>query len=357
MRRERGTQAWIYPENIRHNLNLFKQLHPGKIIAVVKADAYGHGLERVVPYLSACDAFAVATIDEALELRKLNGQQKILLLEGVFNATEMKVAVEHQLDVVVHQGYQIDLLQDITPEAMPDVWLKVDTGMNRQGFHPDQLTTKLARITELVDIKKIRLMTHFASSESTTSEQTKAQQELNQWIKSFGYECSFSNTGAVLNQLADTEEWARVGIGLFGISPLPEKWADAFELKPAMHLMAKIIATKAIRKGSQVGYGGTFRAPEDMQIGIVGIGYADGYPWSEHSSYVSVSGQKVRVLGRVSMDMIAIDLSAFDADMVGESVTIWGDELPIEQVARDLKLIPYSLTCGITKRVKYHEIQ
>ncbi len=356
MRRERGTQARIHTAHISHNLKQFRRLHPGKIIAVVKADAYGHGLERVVPHLSDCDAFAVATIEEALELRRLEPQKKIILLEGVFNRSEMRTATEQHFDVVVHQDYQIDLLLEAAAGKAPEVWLKIDTGMNRLGFHPDAFTSKLNAI-EKTPIQKVRLMTHYASSESVKSTQTQAQSQLNQWIKSLGYEYSFSNTGAVLNHLAEPQEWARVGIGLYGMSPLAKQWAKAFDLQPVMHLTAKIIATKKIKAGSQVGYGGTYQASTDMRIGVVGIGYADGYPWSEHPSQVLVRDRMVRVLGRVSMDMMAIDLSVFDQHMTGETVTIWGDQLPIEQVAADLKMIPYALTCGITRRVKYEEIQ
>ncbi len=175
---------------------------------------------------------------------------------------------------------------------------------------------------------------------------------------SAGYEYSFSNTAAVLNNLGFDEEWVRVGIGLYGISPLAKpQWAEYYNLKPVMELTAKIIATKYIKKGVRVGYCGRFVAKEDMRIGIVGIGYADGYPWSELSSSVVVKNSKVSVLGRVSMDMIAIDISQFDEAMTGVEVSMWGELLPIEQVAQDLKLIPYALTCGITDRVKFHDNQ
>lgn len=358
MHRERGTKAYINTSHISHNLNIFKQLHPGKIIAVVKADAYGHGLDKVIPALSACDAYAVATLEEAIELRTIDSAKKILLLEGVFNEYEMQTAIDQQFDVVVHQDYQMDLLHSIRQNAVIDVWLKIDTGMNRLGFKPAELETNLSFLNKLSAVKNIRLMTHFASSDDVACQQTLAQSEFNQSLKELGYEYSFSNTGAVLNQLSEDAEWARIGLGLFGISPLKQPhWAASFMLKPVMHLTAKIIATKYVSADSQVGYGGHFEVKQDMRIGIVGIGYADGYPWSEHNSWVWIAGEMVAVIGRVSMDMIAIDLSKFKHNMTGEEVTIWGPDLPIEQVASDLKLIPYALTCGITKRVEFYDIQ
>ncbi len=357
-RPERGTAAYINTSHISHNLNVFKGLHPGKIIAVVKADAYGHGLKNVVPALIDCDAFAVATIEEALALRQLNSEKKIMLLEGVFNDYEMSLAIAHRLDVVIHQDYQVELLKTVPATHDMDVWLKIDSGMNRLGFRLDQLADKLNIIKDIDGMGQIRLMSHFASSDDIHCQQTRSQIKINDQIKTMGYEYSFSNTSAVLNQLNTHEEWCRVGIGLFGISPLGmESYGGDFKLKPAMHLSANIIASKYIKAGEKIGYGGHYTASQNMRIAVVGIGYADGYPWSEHNSAVKVDGLRVAVLGRVSMDMIVIDVSKLKHKLTGKQVTIWGNDLPIEAVAADLKLIPYALICGITKRVKYHVIQ
>ncbi|WP_223788508.1 alanine racemase [Marinicella meishanensis] len=358
MLRERGTTATIHIPHITHNLRVFKRLHPGRLIAVVKADAYGHGLAHVVPALADCDAFAVATLEEALALRQLAPDKKIILLEGVFNPTEMKTAAAQRLDVVVHQDYQIKLLSGLSAKSGVAAWLKIDSGMHRLGFRRELAPDKITQLTSLPAVKQLRIMAHYATSEQAHCEQTKDQRQLAHDLKSFGLECSFSNTGAVLNQLADPAEWVRVGIGLYGISPLPQgPWGADFGLKPVMQLSAKIIASKRIKAGGLVGYGGHFQAPKDMRIGIVGIGYADGYPWSPHPSQVLVEDQAVAVLGRVSMDMMAIDLSAFSAPMTGAEVLIWGPGMPTEQVAKDLNLIPYALTCGITKRVKFNVVQ
>lgn len=356
--RERGTKAYINSNHIKQNLKTFKNLHKGKVIAVVKADAYGHGLSRVVTALKHADAFAVATIEEAQLLRALDSDKRIILLEGVFNDDELNQALEYKFDVVIHQDYQIELLKNTSCDSRIDVWLKIDTGMSRLGFAVKSYDSKLVQLETLDAVNVIRLMTHYAESGDVDSAQTKSQYRFNHTIIDQGYEYSFSNTAAVLNELAFEDEWVRVGIGLYGISPLKNpKWSQYFELKPAMQLTAKIIATKYISKGTKVGYCGRFVAAEEMRIGIVGIGYADGYPWSELTSSVLVDGKKVAVLGRVSMDMIAIDISQFDQAMTGLEVTMWGGDLPIELVANDLKLIPYALTCGITSRVKFYDIQ
>ncbi|MCX7553411.1 alanine racemase [Marinicella sp. S1101] len=353
--RERGTQAVITPSNITKNLNTLKQSHPGKTIAVIKANAYGHGVDLAVPALAAADAFAVAAITEAQKLRSLSTDKRIILLEGVFNQAELIMAQQQQFDVVVHQDYQLDILKDAHPNTSLDVWLKIDTGMNRLGFDITELDTKLRELQAMPVVKQIRLMSHFASSDDKSCTQTQQQLSLNQHLKSKGFEYSFSNTAAVLNQISDPHEWVRVGLGLFGISPLPAPhFAASFNLAPAMHLSANVIATKHIPKGAQVGYCATYTAPEDMRIAIVGIGYADGYPWSHLSSSVLIKNQLVAVLGRVSMDMIAIDVSKFNEPLTGEEVTIWGEGLPVEQVASDLEMIPYALVCGVTQRVKYY---
>lgn len=357
MYRERGTQAEINTAHISHNIKIFKKLHPGRVIAVVKADAYGHGLSTVVPHLSDCDAFAVATISEALELRNINDNKRIILLEGVFNHDELDLAIEKKFDVVVHQHYQIDLLKAHVRSNEIDAWLKIDTGMGRLGFEPEDAEQQLAQLQQAPVIKQTRIMAHFASADVKYATQTQDQISHNNQLKQLGVEYSFSNTAAVLNELSDDAEWIRVGIGLFGISPLHERWASEFSLKPVMELTAKLIATKRIKAGSKVGYGGTFVASQDQMIGIVGIGYADGYPWSNNPSHVVIDGCKVAVIGRVSMDMMAVDLSEIESIKTGTVVYIWGEQWPIEAVANELGVIPYTLPCGITKRVKFNDIQ
>lgn len=355
---ERGTRADICLAHLQHNIEAFKNKHNGPLIGVVKADAYGHGLARITDALLGCDALAVATIEEAIQLRTFIPDKRILLLEGVFNRVELELAVEKNFDVVIHQAYQLELLmasEVITPVI--DVWLKIDTGMHRLGFDWSDYPQALHRIQQSKMVRDVRLMAHFAQSDQPDCDQTRQQIERNQMLQAHGLEVSFSNTGAVLNGLSQDREWARVGLGLYGISPLAESDAADFNLKPVMRVSAKLIAIKNLKQGQPVGYGARFICPGDMTVGVVGMGYADGYPWSDGHSHVVIRDRQAAVIGRVSMDMLAVDLSAVSAPQIGEPVEIWGNRQPVEQVARDLHTIPYTLVCGITGRVKFHVIE
>lgn len=354
---ERGTRADICLAHIQHNIGVFKKRHKGPLVGVVKADAYGHGLARVTDTLKDCDALAVATIEEAIQLRTFIPDKRIVLLEGVFNQTELELAIEQSFDVVVHQFYQLDLLfKSVVTQPALSVWLKVDTGMHRLGFDWDDYPQVLSQLQQTKMVREIRLMAHFAQSDQPQSQQTQRQIARNRVLQSHGLEVSFSNTGAVLTGLSVQGEWARVGLGLYGISPLPNHYATDFELKPVMQLSAKLIAIKTVKQGETVGYSARFICPKDMSVGVVGMGYADGYPWSEHHSHVVIRGHRAAVIGRVSMDMLAVDLTGVNQPLIGEPVEIWGHQQPVEQVAKDLQIIPYALVCGITGRVKFHVI-
>ena len=311
----------------------------------------------MVPALDAADAFAVATLDEALQLRALSPDKRIILLEGVFNQDELQLALEQSFDVVVHQKYQLALLDLLQEKDNLCVWLKVDTGMNRLGFDLPFARSVIPHLKQRSTID-LHLMSHFAQSDQPLAPQTQQQIEANGWLEAQGLPFSFSNTGAVLSGLSKGNEWVRVGIGLFGISPLPTTTASDFKLKPVMNLQSKIIATKSIDKGQAVGYGAHFMAPKDMRLGIVGIGYADGYPWTQAKNLSVMLGQTAcAVIGRVSMDMLAIDLSQIQKTEPGADVQLWGDCLSVESLAETLDVIPYALICGITKRVKFHVIE
>ena len=354
---ERGTRADIRLPHLAHNIEVFKGLHHGPIMGVVKADAYGHGLARITDTLKMCDALAVATIEEALQLRTFIPDKRILLLEGVFNRTELELAIEKRFDVVIHQQYQLDLLlaSEFTAPVL-EVWLKVDTGMHRLGFDWKDYPQVLSQLQHIKVIRTIRLMSHFSQSDQPDHPQTQSQINRNKKLLQHGLEVSFSNTGAVLNGLSSPGEWARVGLGLYGISPLSNRFAAEFNLKPVMKVGAKLISIKKTLAGESVGYGAQFTCTKDIPVGVVGMGYADGYPLSPHSSQVMIRGQKAAVIGRVSMDMLAVDLSTVSKPQIGEPIEIWGDQQPVEQVAKDLHTIPYTLVCGITGRVKFYVI-
>ncbi|WP_395375439.1 alanine racemase [Marinicella sp. W31] len=351
----RGTTATIYLQKLRHNLAVFRELHHGPIIAVVKADAYGHGLSRVVPVLHEVEAFAVATLEEAQQVRALSRQHKIILLEGVFNAAELETAIEQRFDVVVHQDFQLELIQQCqSAQSALNVWIKIDTGMNRLGFNAGELTEIRQQLSHSAVINKVMLMTHFADSDHSDVVITQSQVNKNQELIKDFESYSLSNTAAVLNGLSDPNEWVRLGIGLFGIKQAEQLEHTTSNLQPVMQLSANILALKHVLSGHSIGYAATYTAELDMQIAIVGIGYADGYPWRpQMTAHALINGQKCPLVGRVSMDMLAVDVSALKDCAVGDEVILWGPELPTDKVAAELKLIPYVLTCGITRRVKF----
>lgn len=355
--RARGAQATINQQHLRHNVTTFKGMHRGPLVAVVKADAYGHGIEHVVPALGEVDAFAVATIDEAMQLRKLCHDQRIILLEGVFNDAELQLALSQNFDVVVHQKYQLALLDQLKTSDRLSVWLKVDTGMNRLGFELNFVKNTIEPLKNNPAIS-LHVMSHFAQSDQPLAMQTQQQLTANEWLSKLGLPFSFSNTAAVLSGISHPQEWVRVGLGLFGISPTEDSTAADFKLRPVMNLQSRVIATKSIQKGQTVGYGAHFVAQKPIRLAIVGIGYADGYPWSHsQSTHVMLNGLVCPVVGRVSMDMLAIDVSAQPETEPGDVVQLWGDVLPVERLAKQLDVIPYALVCGITKRVKFDVIQ
>ena len=351
----RGTTATIYLKKLRHNLEVFRNLHQGPIIAVVKADAYGHGLSHVVPVLENVDAFAVATIEEAQQVRFLTPHQKIILLEGVFNEAELDTAIAQRFDVVVHQSFQLEMIQQCqSAKAALNVWIKVDTGMNRLGFDVEEVTQIKQQLQQSAVTNAVMLMTHFADSDHPDITLTQSQINKNQKLIS-GFETySLSNTSAVLNGISNPNEWARVGIGLFGIKHSEQLQQTASELQPVMQLSANIVGIKDVSAGSSIGYAATYTAERDVQVAIVGIGYADGYPWRPNvTAHALINGQRCPLVGRVSMDMLAVDVSAIEDCVVGDEVILWGPDLPTDEVAAELNLIPYVLTCGITRRVNF----
>lgn len=356
----RGTKALIDFKNLKHNFKVLTKLAPNKLVLVVKADAYGHGLKYIVNALGNVDCFAVATIDEAITVRKARPKVRILLLEGYLNVSELQVAFENNFDSVIHQQQQIDLLLESRTAKKMNVWLKYDSGMNRLGFTQDEFVTALSIIEDHSNVNEIILMSHLASANlrqsNFTNEQAKKFLELNK-----GYQLSLSNSSALLNGDSLKDEWCRVGLALFGVSPVENTTADEYGLKPVMTMKTNIIAIKQIKAGESIGYSQTYTTEIDMQVAIIGIGYGDGYPWSlSKSAFVKLNNQKATIVGRVSMDMLAIDITDLGNVNVGDSVLIWGNEsgaqLQLETVASNAFTIPYVLLCQITSRVKYQYV-
>ncbi|HEB54882.1 MAG TPA: alanine racemase [Gammaproteobacteria bacterium] len=354
-------QARIDLSALRHNLALARRHAPdSKQLAVIKANAYGHGMLRLAQALEDADAFAVARISEALHLREAGIGKDILLLEGVNNRDELQLAQQQQLQLVVHQAEQISLLQQVRGEPL-SVWLKIDTGMQRLGFRPEQAALAYRQLRECAAVKGAPvLMTHLANADDRSSANTEEQcRRFEQAVADLDAEHSIANSAGLLGWPATRRHWVRPGIMLYGASPFIDSCAADWELQPVMSLETRLIAIKKCQKGEAVGYGSRWRCPEDMRIGIAAIGYGDGYP-RHASDYtpVLINNQRAGIVGRVSMDMLAIDLRECAAAKIGDSVLLWGrsDEgimLPAEDVAQKAASIAYELFCHVTPRVDF----
>ncbi|QOJ31773.1 MAG: alanine racemase [Gammaproteobacteria bacterium] len=351
---------------LRHNLRNVRERTPGcRVLAVIKADAYGHGLIAVARALDDADGLAVARMEEAVRLREAGITRPIVVLGGFIDGSELEEAVHRGLDVVVHDPAQIERLEQVP--ARIDVWLKIDTGMGRLGIAPGTLLDSLARLRARPAGGTVRLMTHLAAADDPVSTQTATQlaafeaSVVEAVAQGWVGEVSFANSAGILAGQAIARDgvlaagqanWVRPGLMLYGASPLPDHAAASLGLAPAMSFESRLLAVRRLPRGSRVGYGGDWQAARDSVIGVAAAGYADGYPW--HSSCgtpVLVNGQRAPVIGRVSMDMISIDLTEVPLPGPGDRVVLWGNGLPVEEVARCAGTIPYELLAGMGPRV------
>ena len=353
--------ATVHTEALRHNLQAL-QVAAGdaRVWAVVKANAYGHGIERVFEGLRAADGFALLDLHEAQRLRALDWRGPILLLEGIFEARDLELCSRLGLWHVIHCNEQIDMLAAHKTQLPQRVFLKMNSGMNRLGFKPDRFRAAWTRLNALPQVDEISLMTHFSDADGPKGidEQMARFQEATRDLPG---ERSVSNSAATLRHAQDAAvkaDWIRPGIAVYGSSPdFPEHSAAHWGLQPAMSLHAQIIAVQHLKAGESVGYGSSFVADRPMRMGVVACGYADGYPRSCHTGTpVLVDGARGRTVGRVSMDMLTVDLSSFpDAD-VGSTVTLWGQStqgavLSIDEVAQAAGTVGYELMCALAARV------
>jgi alanine racemase len=337
------------------NLARIREVAPAsRVMAVVKANAYGHGLVTTALCLTEADAFAVARLQEALVLRGAGIRKAIVLLEGVFDAEQLAEAARHDLEIVVHCEEQLALLEQSPPGAAFVVWLKIDTGMNRLGFRPEQTVPALARLSALgATVRELRLMTHFASADESASSLTARQ------LASFGEVTrgrnlvrSLCNSAGLFSQPGAHADWVRPGLALYGVSPFPGSLGTQLGLRPAMRLVSTVIAVREVLAGESVGYGGVWRAARASRVAIVAAGYGDGLPRSLKSGTpVLVNAVRAGLVGRVSMDMIAVDVTDSGPVRVGDPAILWGPELPVEEVAAQAGTIPYELLCAVSQRV------
>ncbi len=354
-------QARINLAALRHNLTVARRHAPdSKQLAVIKADAYGHGMLRVARALEAADAFAVARISEALSLREAGITKDILLLEGVSNQDELQLAQQQRLQVVVHQAEQITLLQQVTG-APVSVWLKIDSGMHRLGFRPEDVQSAYRQLCECPVVAAAPvLMTHLANADDRSSAYTDEQcRHFDRAVADLEGEHSIANSAGLLGWPATRRHWVRPGIMLYGASPFVDSSATDWDLQAAMSLESRLIAINECKKGEAVGYGSRWRCPEDMRIGIAAIGYGDGYPrHAPDQTPVQVGAQRAAIIGRVSMDMICIDLRECGEAKIGDPVLLWGKAanggfLSVDEVAKKAGTIAYELFCRLTSRPEF----
>ncbi len=317
---KRAAFARINLANLKNNLAVIRKLvNQSKIMAVVKADAYGHGMLQVCNSLTSVDAFAVTTVNEALELRGSGIQQPIVALLGFSSTGDLIHAIEHNVQVVFHDKEQLKILKSYKNEKPLNVFFKIDTGMHRLGFSAEEFKVIYTELKSLLSPNStIRMMTHLASADEVENQVTQQQLQLfDQLLENKSYEQSIANSAGILAWPNSHRDWVRPGLAMYGINPLQKSaMSSAIELLPVMSLHAPLISIKSCKKGEKVGYGGDFCCPSDMLIGIIAIGYADGYPRHLKSSpSVTINGDKAPLVGRVSMDMIAVDLTGIEVAM------------------------------------------
>jgi alanine racemase len=349
----------IHIAALQHNLAIAKARAPAsKVWAVVKANAYGHGLERGMRAFSAADGLALIEPDNAVKLRELGWQKSILLLEGFFDTADLSACAKHGIQVAIHCDEQIDMLEKtVSPESL-DVHLKMNTGMNRLGFLPEAFCAAHARLRSIPAVRDITLMTHFANADNPVNAGLPLPEQIRRFRNAtvdLPGDRSLSNSAAVLSHPDLAADWVRPGIMLYGGTP-GGKSAQDFGLKAAMTLASEIIGIQHISTGEAVGYGSRFVAEKPMTVGVVACGYADGYPrHAPNGTPVMVDGVRTALAGRVSMDMITVDLSNVPNAHVGSKVELWGDMLPIDEVANAAGTLGYELMCALAPRVKVVE--
>ncbi len=356
----RPARVVIDLQALRHNLHAVKRYAPAqKVMAIIKADAYGHGLERIAHQLTGADAFGVACLEEAIRIREAGITHPIILLEGFFSFEELEQLKSLNLQTVIHQHDQVSMIEHLSSEKAIKIWMKIDSGMHRLGFDPSEVQTIHQRLRGAKGcLNEIILMTHFASAQE--HDQTSMEEQLNIFASATadleGERC-LANSAAIIEWSRSHGDWIRPGLMLYGVSPFPDRSAEDLGLHPVMSLQSELISIRQARKGDKVGYGGTWVCPEDMLIGVVAMGYGDGYPRHARSGTpMIINGQIASLIGRPSMDMLTVDLRQCADVRVGDKVILWGRELPIEEIALCAETIPYELLCGMRMRAKFVEI-
>jgi len=349
----RPIRASISAAALAHNLTIARQ-HAGasKIWAVIKANAYGHGLLRAAQALAQADGFAMLDFADALQLREAGIDKPILMLEGFFKPGDIALLGKHRLTPVIHNIEQIEMLEKAGVQGPLDVYLKVNSGMNRLGFAVDNVRLAWNALQGNSGVASVTLMTHFADADGESGVAAQLQW-FNELTQPFEAPRSLANSAALLRFAEETRaDWVRPGIMLYGCSPFSFKSAEDIGLRPAMTLAAEIVGVQHLQAGERIGYGMGYEAAQEMTIGVVACGYADGYPRHAPSGTpVLVAGQRTGTVGRVSMDMLCVDISDIPEAYVGTPVTLWGEGLSCDEVAQAADTVSYELLCALASRV------
>ena len=353
----RPIRATISASALAHNLSVARR-HAGnaKVWAVIKANAYGHGVERAAKAFAAADGLAVLDFQEAARLRVAGITQPILMLEGIFKPADVALLDKYALTPVFHSPAQVEMLRAATLPSAIDVYVKVNSGMNRLGFTAETLGASFNALREHPRVRQLTLMTHFADADGASG--VKAQLDwFQEMTKSFSAPRSLANSAALLRFPQAHGDWVRPGIMLYGCSPFADRTAESLGLKPAMTLTTEIIATQHLQPGERVGYGFSYEAVGELRIGVIACGYADGYPrHAPTGTPVLVNGKRARIVGRVSMDMITVDISDIPEADIGTPVTLWGEGLSADEVGAAAGTLSYELLCALAPRVPVGEV-
>ena len=357
-----GARAFVRLDAIRHNFNTIKSRSPGaRIMAVIKANAYGHGLLAVAKSLADADCLAVARLAEAAEVRAAGIRTPIALLGGVLSEADLTTAITLDLQLGIHSEPQLAWLERLG-QADVRVWLKIDTGMNRLGFRPDEAPELIQRLQGCSGVGALGVMTHFSSADDRQDNTTASQlRQFREVVEQFDGDVSIANSAGILGwdtELAgfaprsDTGRcWVRPGLALYGVSPFAGQCGEDLGLQPAMRFESRLTAVKPLQQNEPVGYGRSWRSGRNTLLGIVAAGYGDGYSrFIPAGTPVLINGRRVPVAGLVSMDLTAVDLGPGAVDQIGDPVLLWGAELPVEEIAERAATIPYQLLCGVCHR-------
>lgn len=348
----RPARALIDLQALRHNYQLARELSGARALAVIKADAYGHGAVRCARALQdQADGFAVACIEEALELRAAGIDRPILLLEGFFEADELQLLVQHDLWCVVHSLWQLEAIERTQLDKPLRVWLKLDSGMHRVGLNPAQFLDAWQRLQASGKVEHIVLMSHFARADELDCPRSQEQLVLfDQARQGLQAEISLCNSPAILGWPHMPSDWVRPGIMLYGATPFAQVQHQAARLRPVMTVESRIICVRDLPAGEPVGYGASFVAERPTRVGVVAMGYADGYPrHAPTGTPVLIDGQSARLIGRVSMDMLTVDLSDLPQSGLGSHVELWGPNVLASDVAQQAETIAYELFCNLRR--------